>query len=165
MSKVTMFLATLAVLSFAVVLTGCSSDSCCDSATSAGSAQPPADNDADHDHDADHNHSADHDHDAADHDDVDHDAADHDHADDAAGAIADPKKDEMLAGLSAEDRAAVEKQRTCPVSGGLLWGMGKPYKVSVTGSDGQERAVFLCCQGCEDAIKKEPDKYLVKLEK
>ncbi len=65
---------------------------------------------------------------------------------------------EALAELSSEDRTAVSKQKTCPVSGGPLGGMGKPYKVTVKGRD-----VFLCCQGCEGAITDDPDKYLAKL--
>jgi len=65
---------------------------------------------------------------------------------------------EGLAELSAEDRAAAEKQRICPVSGALLGSMGKPYKVTVKG-----RTVFLCCEGCEAKIKKDPDKYLQKI--
>jgi Cu(I)/Ag(I) efflux system membrane fusion protein len=63
-----------------------------------------------------------------------------------------------LAELSAEDRALAEKQRICPVSGDLLGSMGKPYKVTVKG-----RTVFLCCDGCEPDIKKDPDKFLAKL--
>ena len=61
--------------------------------------------------------------------------------------------------LSEDDRALAQKQKICPVSGQPLGSMGKPYKVTVKGQD-----VFLCCQGCEDAIKSEPDKYLAKLQ-
>lgn len=64
-----------------------------------------------------------------------------------------------LAELSATDRAAAEKQRVCPVSGGLLGSMGIPYKVTVKG-----QTVFLCCPDCEQAIMKDPDKYLAKLK-
>ena len=67
---------------------------------------------------------------------------------------------EGLAELTAEDRAAAEKQRVCPVSGEALGTMGKPYKVTVAG-----RTVFLCCQGCEAELRKDPDKYLAKLPK
>ena len=54
---------------------------------------------------------------------------------------------EELAGLkelSAEDRAAAEKQRICPVTGALLGSMGAPYKVKV-----KNQTVFLCCEGCK----------------
>ena len=43
--------------------------------------------------------------------------------------------------------------------------MGKPCKVVVTTVAGKERTVFLCCAGCETAIKEDPDKYLAKLDK
>jgi YHS domain-containing protein len=65
---------------------------------------------------------------------------------------------EGLAELSPEDRAAAEKQRVCPVSGELLGSMGKPYKITVKG-----QTVFLCCSGCEEEIRKDPDKFLAKL--
>lgn len=78
---------------------------------------------------------------------------------DAAGA-ADPKIAEALAKLSPADQEAAKKQKTCPVSGALLGSMGTPIKVTVKGKD-----VFLCCKGCEGAIKEDPDKYLAKLPK
>jgi membrane fusion protein, copper/silver efflux system len=46
-------------------------------------------------------------------------------------------------------------QGTCPVTGKKLGSMGTPVRVVVQG-----RAVFLCCEGCEAAIKEAPDKYL-----
>jgi YHS domain-containing protein len=64
-----------------------------------------------------------------------------------------------MAELSPEERAAAEKQRVCPVSGEPLGSMGKPYKITVKG-----QTVFLCCSGCEEEIRKEPDKYLAKLK-
>jgi YHS domain-containing protein len=66
---------------------------------------------------------------------------------------------EALAALSEADRAAAEKQQVCPVTGKPLGAMGKPYKVEVKG-----QTVFLCCDGCEDELKKDPDKYLAKLK-
>jgi YHS domain-containing protein len=65
-----------------------------------------------------------------------------------------------LAKLSAEDRALAEKQKTCPVTDEPLGSMGAPVKVSLKG-----QTVFLCCAGCEEELKKEPDKYLAKLNK
>ena len=64
-----------------------------------------------------------------------------------------------LAKLSPEDRALAEKQKVCPVSGERLGAMDKPVKITVKG-----QTVFLCCAGCENAIKKDPDKYLAKLK-
>jgi hypothetical protein len=61
--------------------------------------------------------------------------------------------------LSAEDLALIAKQKVCPVTGAELGSMGDPVKVVVKG-----QTVFLCCAGCEDAIKKDPDKYLAKLK-
>jgi YHS domain-containing protein len=52
-----------------------------------------------------------------------------------------------------------EKQKVCPVSGERLGAMDKPVKITVKG-----QTVFLCCAGCENAIKKDPDKYLAKLK-
>jgi hypothetical protein len=57
-----------------------------------------------------------------------------------------------LAELSDEDRALAEKQRNCPVTGMALGSMGKPFKTFVNG-----RAVFLCCPGCEEQLKKKLD--------
>ena len=83
-----------------------------------------------------------------------------DHADHNAHADASPKDAlKGLAELSADDRAAAEKQRVCPVSGDALGSNGKPVKVTVKG-----KTVYLCCADCEEAIKKDPDKYLAKLK-
>jgi hypothetical protein len=60
-----------------------------------------------------------------------------------------------LAGLSAEDRAVVNKQKVCPVTQKPLGSMGPPVRVAVQG-----RIVFLCCEGCEAALKRNPEKYL-----
>ncbi len=79
------------------------------------------------------------------------------HKDHDAGQTAPSEKP---TGLSAEDRALIEKQKTCPVTGEPLGSMGEPVKVVVKG-----QTVFLCCAGCEAAIKKDPDKYLAKLKK
>lgn len=67
---------------------------------------------------------------------------------------------EGLKELSPEDLAAAQKQKVCPVSGEALGSMGKPVKVTV-----KDQTVFLCCSGCEEAIAKDPDKYLAKLKK
>jgi len=66
---------------------------------------------------------------------------------------------EGLAELPEADRVLAEKQKVCPVSGEPLGSMGKPIKVEVKG-----RTVFLCCEGCEADLKKDPDKYLAKLD-
>ncbi len=61
--------------------------------------------------------------------------------------------------LSAEDQALADAQKICPVGGGELGSMGVPYKVMV-----EDRAVFLCCEHCKDALLADPDKYLAKLD-
>ncbi len=81
-----------------------------------------------------------------------HEGHEHNHEHDAA-AIA-----ENLAKLPDEDRAAAEKQKLCPVTDEPLGSMGVPRKVTVEGRD-----VFLCCEGCEEEIKANPEKYLAKL--
>lgn len=59
---------------------------------------------------------------------------------------------------SAEDTQLVAKQKICPVTGAPLDSMGGPVRVEVAG-----RVVFICCKGCEKALRKNPTKYLAKL--
>jgi Barrel-sandwich domain of CusB or HlyD membrane-fusion/Heavy metal binding domain len=63
-----------------------------------------------------------------------------------------------LAKLSPADRALAERQKVCPVTGEPLGSMGTPPAVVVEG-----KTVFLCCKGCEGALRKNPEKYLPKL--
>lgn len=67
--------------------------------------------------------------------------------------------DHSQAKLSAEDQVLADKQKNCPVGGEALGSMGTPVKVMVG-----DRAVFLCCEGCREAVEKEPEKYLAKLD-
>jgi YHS domain-containing protein len=78
----------------------------------------------------------------------------------SAPSAAESEIAKNLAQLSPEDRAAAERQKVCPVSGQPLGSMDKPVKVTVKG-----QTVFLCCPGCEEDLKKDPDKYLAKLKK
>jgi YHS domain-containing protein len=83
-----------------------------------------------------------------------------DHADHNAHADASPADAlKGLAELSADDRAAAEKQRVCPVSGDALGSNGKPLKVTAKG-----KTVYLCCPDCKEPFEKDPDKYLAKLK-
>lgn len=66
-----------------------------------------------------------------------------------------PKKP---AALSEADQVLVQQQRICPVTDASLGSMGQPVPIVVQG-----RKVFLCCRGCESAMRKDPDKYLAKL--
>jgi len=65
-----------------------------------------------------------------------------------------------MAKLSEEDRAAAVAQKVCPVGGGPLGGMGIPIKVELEGG----KSAFVCCAGCADPLKDDPEKYLAKLE-
>jgi len=71
----------------------------------------------------------------------------------------DAEIEAALAQLSPEDRAAAEKQKICPVGKGPLGSMGTPPKVEING-----REVFLCCEGCEDTLRSDPEKYLANLD-
>jgi YHS domain-containing protein len=51
--------------------------------------------------------------------------------------------------------AAIARQKICPVSGKPLGSMGDPLAVEV----GSGR-VFVCCAGCVNAVKANPEKYL-----
>ncbi len=63
-----------------------------------------------------------------------------------------------LAMLSSTDRKLAEDQRVCPVTMVPLGSMGVPPKVEVEG-----RTVFLCCEGCREALLEESTKYLAML--
>ena len=72
----------------------------------------------------------------------------------------DEKVIEGLSELADADRTAALAQKTCPVAGGPLGAMGMPPKVTVEGRD-----VFLCCAGCEDKLRANPQEYFSKLDK
>ena len=48
---------------------------------------------------------------------------------------------------------------TCPVTGAKLGSMGEPIDVEVKG-----RVVKVCCGGCVDKVKADPDKYIAMLD-
>ena len=60
-----------------------------------------------------------------------------------------------IALLPEADRQLAVRQRTCPVTGDLLGSDGRPLKVLI-GS----RTVFVCCQGCVNDLKANPERYL-----
>ena len=74
-----------------------------------------------------------------------HDHAGHDHGEHGHD------HDEMV--QSGDKELSVQK--TCPVMGGEI---KKDLYVDVDG-----KRVYVCCQGCIDPIKKNPEKYLKKL--
>ncbi len=61
--------------------------------------------------------------------------------------------------LSPEDLKLAALQKVCPVTGLDLNSMGGPVPVEIAG-----RKIFICCIGCEGALKKEPEKHLAKLK-
>jgi hypothetical protein len=61
--------------------------------------------------------------------------------------------------LPAADREQALKQAVCPASGEHLGAMGVPFKVSVQG-----RSFFLCCKGCQDDVKADPQGIIAKLD-
>jgi YHS domain-containing protein len=137
MSRFAVLLSVLATVGFTLALSGCGTQA---KSPPSQPAQPEEANSA-----------------------VEHEHGEHaEHAEHAETAEHEghSEYEEALAQLSEADRALAEKQKICPVSGNPLGSMGKPYKVTVKGQE-----VFLCCPGCEDAIKKNPDEYLAKLGK
>lgn len=52
--------------------------------------------------------------------------------------------------------AEIKPQTTCPVMGGAI---DKNLYVDYNG-----KRVYMCCKGCEGALKKDPEKYIKKLE-
>lgn len=56
------------------------------------------------------------------------------------------------------DEQLIARQKLCPVTDEELGSMGAPIKVVVDG-----RPVFICCKGCEKALRSDPKKYLAKI--
>ena len=66
-----------------------------------------------------------------------------------------------LAQLGEEDWRLAEAQKFCAIEqGNLLGAMGKPVKVVLKG-----QPVFLCCDGCEEEARANPDKTLAAVER
>ena len=53
-------------------------------------------------------------------------------------------------------KAEAKAQTTCPVMGGPV-----DKKLFV---DAEGKRIYLCCKGCIDPVKKDPKKYIAKLE-
>jgi Cu(I)/Ag(I) efflux system membrane fusion protein len=75
-----------------------------------------------------------------------------------AGASAAPAQAVPAPATSSDDQSLIARQKTCPVTGKALGSMGPPCRVVVNGV-----TVFLCCDGCEPALKENPGKYLSQL--
>jgi hypothetical protein len=59
---------------------------------------------------------------------------------------------------STGDHELIARQKVCPVTGADLDSMGGAVRVEVNG-----RVIFICCEGCEEALRKNPEKYLSRL--
>jgi Cu(I)/Ag(I) efflux system membrane fusion protein len=79
-----------------------------------------------------------------------------------ASTKADPEEQTIqdeLAKLPPSDRQAAAKQRLCPIAEtNRLGSMGPPVKVELLG-----QSVFLCCEGCEEAAKVDPQGTLARV--
>jgi hypothetical protein len=65
-----------------------------------------------------------------------------------------------LAKLPESDRKAAEAQKYCAVeTDDRLGAMGVPVKIVI-----RNQPVFLCCKGCVDQAKKDPDKMLATVK-
>ena len=95
----------------------------------------------------------------------------------AAGLLAVPalthaadKAEKADAAPSAADTALINKARanypmkTCLTSDEPLGSMGEAYGYVHRAAGQPDRVVFFCCDGCVDDFKKEPAKYLAKLD-
>jgi hypothetical protein len=65
---------------------------------------------------------------------------------------------------AAKKTAAAYPLTTCVVSGEKLGGMGDAFEYVHKEAGKPDRRVLLCCEGCVDDFKKEPAKYLAKLD-
>jgi YHS domain-containing protein len=78
----------------------------------------------------------------------------------AAAAKLTPEEITEIKKLPAADQDLALKQVICPVSDHHLGSMEKPIKVTAEG-----RTFFLCCEGCEPDLKKDPKAVIAKLDK
>jgi YHS domain-containing protein len=61
--------------------------------------------------------------------------------------------------LPAAEQDAALTQAVCPVSGKHLGSMGTPFKITAEG-----HTFYLCCDGCEDEVQKDPKAVVAKLD-
>jgi hypothetical protein len=77
----------------------------------------------------------------------------------AAPARPEPSAEaQALLALAPADRELAARQKVCPVTGQKLGSMGPPARVVVEG-----KTVFVCCEGCEDELRRNAKKYLQKI--
>ena len=83
--------------------------------------------------------------------------SDHDHA---THGDEHEKVEANLAKLAPDEQKSARAQKICPVTEEPLGSMGTPIQVDV-----KDQTVWVCCKGCVEEVKENPDKYLAKLEK
>jgi hypothetical protein len=79
---------------------------------------------------------------------------------DKSADVFSPEEKQNLDKLAEEDRTRAMAQQVCPVTDEKLGSMGVPDKIMV-----KDQPVFLCCEGCSDAVKQDPEGTLRKLAK
>ena len=75
----------------------------------------------------------------------------------------------LVPATHAADQAPTAKKAaypltTCVVSGEKLGGMGDSFEYIHKEAGKPDRRVLFCCEGCVDDFKKDPAKYLAKLD-
>jgi hypothetical protein len=88
-----------------------------------------------------------------------HNHAGHNHAAHSEAEPAAATTTEQATPISAAKDLPYGGQKTCPVLGEDLASMGDPIPVQVKG-----QTIYVCCNGCVNKVKKDPDKYLKKVE-
>lgn len=74
-------------------------------------------------------------------------------------ALTKPAPQVVVAPLMEADRAGVEQQQFCPVTGARLGSMGTPVKIRVN-----EQPFYVCCLGCVPKVRDNPGVYLGRLK-
>jgi hypothetical protein len=70
-----------------------------------------------------------------------------------------PEELKEIAKLPPGEQKLARGQKLCPVTDEPLGSMGVPIKMMVKG-----QPVFLCCEGCRDAVNEDPDGILKKIK-
>ncbi len=87
---------------------------------------------------------------------VEHDNhAGHESHGDAKSASTRASSNVAVTTATSADSLAIQRQRTCPITGSPLGEHGAPLKLSRNG-----RTLFVCCQGCVSTVLQSPDAYL-----
>lgn len=80
-----------------------------------------------------------------------------------AAPAAETKKPED-AKTSVEAQKSAYPLDTCAVAGEPLGSMGKPYEYIHKEAGKPDRLVLMCCKGCVRGFKKDPAKYIARID-